>query len=205
MLDEIKMAEIKTAVIILAAGKSARLGRPKQNLEFQDRTLLQRAVETAQESGYRPVVVVLGAVTPQLLNKDIKIVHNEDWATGIASSIKVGINAIKDGPVTSALILLCDQPFVDAGLLNSMVKMKTDTQKAIIACSYNNTVGVPALFDRSLFDELLLLTGDEGAKKVIKDHAGLTGTIPFDPAGIDIDSEADYLRLISKVIIPPGA
>jgi len=118
-----------TVLIILAAGESRRLGHPKQNLLFQNKTLLQRAVETGLDSKCRPVIVVLGAnadlITPIVFTEGVRIIHNEDWEEGIASSIRIAINEVQqDNSINGALIMLCDQPFVDADLLNNMLQKK---------------------------------------------------------------------------------
>lgn len=189
-----------TAMIILAAGASTRLGRPKQNLLFQGQTLLQRCVGTAINTPCRPIILVLGA-NNQLIEKeglpgDIKIICNDGWNEGMASSIRAGINAIgNNDDIDSAIILLCDQPFVNAELIGSILAKHTETDKKIIACTYNNTIGVPALFHRSLFAGLSALQGHEGAKSIIKTHMKETVTITFDLAGIDIDTMADYEQL----------
>ena len=189
-----------TGLIILAAGESKRLGKPKQNLVFRDRTLLQIAVEAGIKSACKPIIVVLGANSDQI-NKDfqpekIKVVHNSYWEEGMASSIRSGISELKnDKNVDSAIIMLCDQPFVSAGLLNDLAAKQKETGEPIIACSYNNTIGVPVLFDRSLFDELLSLQGHQGAKNILKSYEGVIITIPFEMGGIDIDTSEDYDRL----------
>ena len=190
-----------TGLIILAAGESSRFGQPKQNLLFRNKTLLQHAIETGLHSGCKPVIVVLGAnsnlIDTQIADENFRVIYNEDWQEGIASSIRMGVKEIeKDNSINEALIMLCDQPFVDTGLINNILQKKTDAQAAIVACSYNNTIGVPALFDRSLFAELLLLTGNDGAQKIIKNHPRETATIPFDLGGVDIDTNADYQQLI---------
>ncbi len=188
-----------TALIILAAGESGRLGRPKQNLLFKGQTLLQRAVETAKKTECEPIIVVLGANADKIMPILGTItLYNKDWKEGMASSIRIAIQEIEgDNSIADVIIMLCDQPFVDAGLIDNILQKKNNTQSAIVACSYSNTIGVPALFDRSLFAELLSLSGNEGAKKVIKNHPGHTTIIPFEPAGVDIDTNADYQALIN--------
>ena len=98
------------------------------------------------------------------------------------------------------IILLCDQPFVSAELLDAMIDKQAETGKPIVACTYNGTIGVPVLFERALFAELLLLQGNEGAKKVLKNHIPDIALIPFEQGGIDIDTPADYdnLRKLSE-------
>ena len=189
-----------TGLIILAAGESKRLGKPKQNLLFRGKTLLQTAVDAGIESICDPIIIVLGANSDQI-NKDfrsekIKVVHNPDWEEGMASSIRSGIDELKkEIEVDSAIIMLCDQPFVNPGLLNRLISKQKETGKTIVASSYNDTTGVPVLFNRSFFHELLLLQGHQGAKNILKNHGDVTITIPFEMGGIDIDTLEDYERL----------
>jgi molybdenum cofactor cytidylyltransferase len=192
-----------TGLIILAAGESGRLGQPKQNLLFQNKTLLQRAIETGLNSKCRPVIVVLGAnagvINPAIQHETVTVIYNPDWNEGMTSSIRTGIKEIeKNKAIDSVLIMLCDQPFVDPVLINDMLRKQQETGKAIVACSYKDTVGVPVLFDRSLFAELLLLKGHEGAKNLLKDHPKDIVTIQFDKGNIDIDTMDDYQRLIDS-------
>jgi molybdenum cofactor cytidylyltransferase len=186
-----------TGVIILAAGGSSRLGQPKQNLLFRGKTLLQHAVETAQRSNGKPVFVVLGANAGQIAHTiDANIIFNKDWNEGMASAIRISIKELTKYPaVTSVILMLCDQPFVSAALLNALIVKQTETGKPIVACAYNGTLGVPVWFDRALFSELLLLQGLDGAKTVISAHPEEVATVTFEQGGIDIDTPADYERL----------
>ena len=186
-----------TGLIILAAGESNRLGRPKQNLLFQGQTLLQRAVGTALASACMPVIVVLGANADRIMPiANANTIYNNDWKEGMASSIRLAVRAItKDASVSTIIIMLCDQPFVSAELLNSMIKTQRQTGKSIVACTYNGTTGAPVLFTKAWFTELLLLQGQEGAKKIIKAHPGHVATIAFKQGGTDIDTQADYDNL----------
>src|SRR6185312_8828069 len=135
-----------TGIIILAAGESARLGQPKQNLIFRDKTLLQRAIETALVSVCKPVIVVLGAneevIRPTISQYPVNIIHNANWADGMASSIRTGIAELKNHPeITSAIFMVCDQPFVSTDLINKLVE--AGSQNNMAACKYNDAVGVP--------------------------------------------------------------
>src|ERR1700743_1804510 len=182
-----------TGAIILAAGESNRLGRPKQNLQFNGQTLLQHAVDSAQQSECKPVIVVLGAndnaITPP---GGGTVLYNKDWKEGMASSIRTAINGINnDLSVDKVIIMLCDQAFVSTALLNSLIDKQIETGKPIVASTYNDIIGVPALFDRTFFAELLLLKGHEGAKKILITHANEIATIPFEKGSIDIDTPDD--------------
>jgi molybdenum cofactor cytidylyltransferase len=191
-----------TGTIILAAGESRRMGQPKQNLVFHHKTLLDRAVEAALNSGCKPVIVVLGAnagLIDIITNEDVKLVHNSDWSEGMASSIRTGINELNTySDIDSVLVMLCDQPFVDAALVSAMQTRRQQTGKAIVACSYGNTIGVPALLSKALFPELLLLRGNEGAKHILKDRPQELTIMPFEKGIVDIDTREDYDRLINR-------
>src|SRR6201996_8810255 len=159
-----------TGIIILAAGSSSRLGQPKQNLIYEGQTLLQRAINTALATGCRPVVVVLGGnaetIKPTIADTPVATIYNDDWQEGMSSSIRVGINELKKSEIKidSLILMLCDQPHVDSKLLLQLIP--EDQPKAIVACAYSGTIGPPAFFDEFYFPELLLLNGNEGAKKL---------------------------------------
>ena len=145
------------AVIILAAGRSARLGSPKQLLSYRGKTLLQHTIDTALESQASPILVVLGsgkdAIKKELEQKQVFILENSSWESGMASSISCGITNLQElAPESKAVILMvCDQPFVNAKLLNNLITKHKDTRQSIVASSYANTLGTPALFHQSLF------------------------------------------------------
>jgi molybdenum cofactor cytidylyltransferase len=186
-----------TAAINLAAGESNRLGQPKQILIFKSQTLLERAIDSAQRSNCSTVIVVLGA-NAGLINPipGTSTLYNNHWQEGMATSIITGINEVNENPsIDKVIILLCDQPFLDADLLNLMIDKQSETGKPIVACHYNNTTGVPVLFDRSIFADLLLLKGAEGAKKILKNHTDQIATIPFERGSIDIDTPEDFEKL----------
>jgi|SRR6185437_1917464 len=187
-----------TGIIILAAGSSSRLGRPKQTLVYKGKTLLQRAIEAAAASVCKPLIVVLGAnhdlISPAITGEAAIIVQNADWDEGMASSIRAGILQLKDTPdIDSAILMLCDQPFVDATLLDQLVKKKS--AKGIVASAYDNTIGPPVLFDAAYFDELLLLKGQQGAKKLLMKYADDVVTVPFPKGSVDIDTMEDFEKI----------
>jgi len=189
------------AVIILAAGQSSRLGQPKQLLKYQGETLLQHAIDTAKQSSAKAIIIVLGSGIEQILNTintaGLHIIKNDDWQSGMASSISYGIKSVQGtDPVPDAVILMtCDQPFVSPGLLNELIAKQKETGKLIIASQYDDTIGIPALFHKSLFERLTALKGDSGAKKLIHQNKDDVVTIPFPEGGIDIDTLGDYETL----------
>ena len=189
-----------TGLIILAAGGSSRLGFPKQTLLFKGKTLLELAIEAGLNSKCRPVNVVLGAnfetIAKGIRGYNVPIIYNPDWATGMASSIRIGIGNLLEAD--GVVITLCDQPFVTHATINSLLYKQQETGKKVVASAYNGISGVPVLFKQSLFNELLLLQGQEGAKKILHNHPDDIATISFDKGSIDIDTLADYEELIKN-------
>lgn len=191
-------------LVLLAAGASVRLGRPKQLLTYNGQTLLNHSIHNALDSGAQPVVVVLGAHAQQLqekIKKDaVHLMVNANWQEGMASSIRCGVNyLLETAPSVEGLILMvCDQPYVTTSLLNELMEAHEKSGKQIIACSYENSFGPPAFFHQSLFDELLQLKGDIGARSVVRQHTDMVDVIPFPGGDVDVDTEADYERIKSK-------
>ena len=194
-----------TGLIILAAGASSRLGTPKQNLIYQGQTLLQRAIHTALTSACcEKIVVVLGAnegvIRPNIFDHQINITYNPNWQEGIASSIRLGITELQklEPNIKAAILMLCDQPFVDPLLIYQLTERKAENNNGIIACAYKDTLGVPALFDASYFPQLLMLQGKEGAKKLIKAFSHDVLPVAFPLGAIDIDTMDDYEGLSER-------
>jgi len=188
-------------VVILAAGSSSRLGRPKQLLPYKEKKLLQHSIDVALDAAVRTVVVVLGA-NFSIIKKEINvhsasIVINDNWQEGMASSIRCGVNALMEiNPVIDAAIfMVCDQPHVSAALLQNLLTKQKETQLPIVASMYANAVGIPALFHESLFNELLQLKGDVGAKKMMNKFPDLVATIPFPQGETDMDTIEDFQAL----------
>ncbi len=167
-------------------------------LEFQGKTLLRRAAETALRSGF-PTVAVLGANRQKLRNAiedlPLKVTFNKNWETGISSSIKAGLSAFSGEKLDAVIITLCDQPLVTTEVLHRLRDAFTETGKLIAASEYENTVGVPALFAREIFAELENLQADEGAKKIIKKNMNRTSLVAVPEAAFDVDTAQDFENL----------
>lgn len=191
-----------TGIIILAAGASSRFGSPKQNLIYQGKTLLQRAIQTALTCLHcEKVIVVLGAnegiIRSNIDDQLVHVIYNSNWQEGMGSSIKIGLTEmLRLAPhITSIILMLCDQPFVDSFLISQLMEKKEVNDCGIIACGYRDVLGAPALFDIKYFPELLSLEGTEGAKKIVEAHADDVFILPFPLGAIDIDTTADLERL----------
>ncbi|MEG4395443.1 nucleotidyltransferase family protein [Microcoleus sp. BROC3] len=194
----------KIGLIILAAGAATRMGRPKQLLSYQGRSLILHAVEVALASLCQPIIVVLGAyveqIKPELMPKAVQVVENSQWQEGMSSSIRAGISMLlkTNSKLDAVIISLADQPLVSPQIFNLLIQSYQETQKVIIASKYNETTGVPALFSNALFPELMELEGDKGAKELIQKYID-TGVILLIPeAAIDIDTPDDYKQLLLK-------
>ncbi|WP_339880251.1 nucleotidyltransferase family protein [uncultured Algoriphagus sp.] len=191
---------MKTGIIILAAGESSRLGYPKQIAKYKEKTLLQLAIDSANDANVDKRVLVLGAnrdeIKKTFLGASIPNIPNPHYQKGMSSSIKVGLEyMLKIDKPDQVIIMLCDQPFVDAKILNKLIATQKKESKGIIACSYSKTVGVPILFGSAYFKELMALTGDEGAKNIVLAHEDDLATVAFPKGKVDIDTEEDLRDL----------
>jgi molybdenum cofactor cytidylyltransferase len=195
--------ETKIAAVVLAAGSSSRLGKPKQLLAFEGTTFLRRTVNATMTAGCDPVVVVIGSkkkeIAAEVSTLPISLSVNETWERGMGTSIRAGLSTtLKITPDIDGLILLvCDQPLIGADVLRGLMARRTGTGKTIVAAQYGDTSGVPALFSRSIFDELLALPDESGAKHLIILDPKRVANYPFPEGEIDIDTTADYERFMA--------
>ncbi|MGH8093562.1 MAG: nucleotidyltransferase family protein [Chthoniobacterales bacterium] len=195
--------------VILAAGPSRRMGKPKQSLEFGGQSLLRRAASSALESGCRPVVVVTGANAPasreSLHGLDLHEVENRQWESGLGSSVRVGIEAVVrlNLQITAVVLMVCDQPFVTREIITGLVTAYREAGCSIVASRYGGSYGVPALFSSSHFGELGTLESSAGARQIIQKHLATVQFLPFPEGEIDVDTPDDFARLQSMSY--PGA
>jgi molybdenum cofactor cytidylyltransferase len=189
--------------IILAAGSSSRLGRPKQLLPLGDRPVLAHTLANALASSLDGVIVVLGhaadTIRAQIDFGPARVVLNERYAEGQSTSLHVGVATLP--PETAAAIfILGDQPLIGPAVLDALIAAYRDTAAPIVQPNYDGQRGNPVLIARALFPELLTVTGDQGARNVLRAHAAdirvvpIPGTTPTD----DLDTEEDYHRLLAR-------
>lgn len=171
-----------TAAVVLAAGASTRLGEPKQLITIGSETLLERAIRSAREAGCAPIVVVLGANSELIRGgcdlSDVTVILNEAWEEGMASSIRAGVVAVHD--TDGVVLMTCDQPAVTADHLRALT-----VSGEVTASAYAARRGVPAYFPASSFPTLIQLTGDAGARELLR-HAATVGL-----AGGELDVDTD--------------
>ncbi|HEX5875754.1 MAG TPA: nucleotidyltransferase family protein [Pyrinomonadaceae bacterium] len=193
----------RVGAVILAAGSSSRMGRPKQTLQFQGTSLLRRVAIAALDATCRPVVVVTGADAElsrrELDQLEVREAFNPDWETGMGSSVRVGIEGLIsiDPDVAATVLLLCDQPHVTSDVVANLLAAHHTTGRPVIASAYGESFGVPALFSRTLFTELTQLAGSSGAKEIIKRHASAVHFLPFPDGEVDVDTPNDFSSLVA--------
>ena len=178
---------MSAAAIVLAAGASRRLGRPKQNIVLAGETLLHRTVRVAQDAGFSPIIVVTreGSEYPELASSNaLVIVTNQNADEGIASSIRCGLSEALRRSVPGAVILTCDQPALRAAHLRTLI----EDPLRVTASAYGGSVGVPAYFPVAIFSQLLQLRGDTGARSLLK----AAYAVAAEELNLDIDTEQDF-------------
>jgi molybdenum cofactor cytidylyltransferase len=189
------------AAIVLAAGLSRRMGRPKLLLPVEGRPVLRITVEGVLATGVEPVVVVTGTEHRELVDAlaglPVVLVHNPSPEAGQASSIRIGVRALPR-ETEAVLIALGDQPFVPSRVIGALLAALRKTGKAIVAPRYRDGRGNPVLFGRETFAELLEVSGDQGARSVVERDASRVALVDFDlPMPQDVDTPEDYRRLRS--------
>ena len=192
-------------LIILAAGSSSRMGKPKQLLPWKGRTLLRHAAETALATSLRPILVVLGLESEicqnELVGLEIVSVINPRWSDGMGTSVAAGIAALKkQAPdATGALLILVDQPDVTSEFLESMAVHWSNGKVPIAATKYPHGGGVPAIFSSSYFAELRALNEDRGARQII--YRGASSVVLLQPPMefADLDTPAHYKTRINEM------
>ncbi|NVO86215.1 nucleotidyltransferase family protein [Hymenobacter terrestris] len=192
------------AILLLAAGSSSRLGRPKQLLMYQGQTLLRRAAETAVAAAAGvPVVVVTGAqheaLLPELTGLPVQVVRCPDWAVGMGASIRCGLHLLESLEVafTPVTVMLCDQPHVTPALLGQLAETHAASGRPIVASQYGDTLGVPVLFGAEALPLLRQLPDSAGAGQLLRQHPALVAAVPFPAGAIDVDTEAQYAALLA--------
>jgi len=184
-------------IVILAAGSSTRLGRPKQLISTKGVTLLEHTISCCQILA-RSIHVVSGAMREKVeeiaLQNGANVIFNPDFKLGIGYSIAAGINNVGDH-VDGIIIVLVDQPFLTEEVMQNIVRKAIENPDTIITCTYREGSGPPAFFPRKYFCELSKLNGDEGAKTIIKKHLIEVLHIPCYKGDIDVDVVDDLQAL----------
>lgn len=182
------------------------MGQAKQLLKINDRTLIQRTVETVLKADFETIAIVLGAnkelLIPEIIQYPILIIENENYKEGIGTSIAKGTEEILklDRELDAVIILLCDQVLLYEELLMEIKQLFLERTQTIIASEYADSLGVPALFGKEFFKDLKNLKGDEGAKKIILKNLDSVGKINFPEGEVDLDTWDQYQAFLKTGI-----
>jgi molybdenum cofactor cytidylyltransferase len=200
----LKQVKSNIGIVLLAAGSSSRMGRSKQLLIVNDKSLLSIATGAAASSKASRTVVVLAAneeahhITVSKFPVDIIV--NVFSQKGMGSSLKEGLNFLlkKDPAIGAVIILVCDQPMISSAHIDKIIDKYLQSGNPIIASKYDNTTGVPVLFDKSYFEKLLSLQDDQGAKKIVQENPADMDVVDFPGGEIDLDTIEEYNRFIKS-------
>lgn len=192
----------RVAGVILAAGSSSRMGRNKLLLDLGGETVVRRAVRNAIDAGLDPAVVVLGheadRVKAELVGLSCRSVVNPHHAEGVCTSLQLGIREV-EADAHALVVILADMPFVTAAMIRALVERRHETGAPLVISQYGDARGgdpvdaPPILYDRSLFAELLSMTGERCAKRVVRKHRGEASILCWPEEALrDIDVAEDY-------------
>ncbi|GMO00886.1 NTP transferase domain-containing protein [Parageobacillus thermoglucosidasius] len=189
--------------IILASGCSTRMGRPKLLLPYKGKSIIRHVIDESMKSRLSGVVAVINPKIAGLRNEVSssgvsKLVLNEQAAQGMSTSLKAGLMNLP--PTAAAVVLLGDQPLVTSNDIDAVIRCyEANEGTAIVQASYQSKRGHPVLFDCSMFPHLFHVTGDEGARSVLKTFANQIRFARIDkPFPDDIDTPEDYEQLLRK-------
>lgn len=190
---------MRTAGVVLAAGASRRMGRPKQLLPLGGGTLLDAVLGAVRSASLDEVVLVLGAEAERILaavdTRGVRVVIAAEHAEGMGASLRTGVAAL--GPdIERVAILLGDQPRVDATLIDALLARHQESGRPAAAVSAGGVLQPPVVADRRLWPELLTARGDVGLRGVLRAIPGGVATLSVEGAAVDVDTPDDYRRLL---------
>lgn len=202
----------RIGAIVLAAGLSRRMGCAKQFLPLQGKPLFRHAVERAVANDLSPILLIGGEHSERFreLTRDlpqVEVLENREYATGMASSLRVGMKAL-GGRVDAVLVFLGDQPHVPDEVVQTLIRIYEENRAEgvrIVRPIYEDTPGHPVLFDASLLEVFSHVTGDQGGKDLIaKEYKAYLKKVRFDCAdwNLDVDTPDDYRRVVAQVVSP---
>lgn len=201
------MAPQKICVAVLAGGASCRMGKPKLLLPFNQTTLLDHALDTALQCSAHEACLITGAYHNAMSdhlahtrneNLPFSIIHNPHWQKGQSTSVKTAADHALQHGCSALLILVADQPFVTASHLNALIAAYHQNNALSYIASNGQRQGNPCLFDKRIFDALLTLEGDEGARALFRNRPDIRPhKTHFDEPYLfeDVDTPDDLTRI----------
>ena len=196
------MPEIKppaVTAIVLAAGMSTRMGAIKQLLHIGGKTLLENVLDNLGRTQVKDIIVVLGSSAEEIRQRvpleNVRVIINEAYRKGMGTSLRMGLSAINPEAV-AALVVLADQPFVRPDTIDHLIEQYRRQRPEIAIPMYRGFRGNPVLLDRSVFPELMSLTGDIGCRAIFGSHTDNLLKVPVEDIGVllDVDTRADLDR-----------
>jgi molybdenum cofactor cytidylyltransferase len=196
---------MNVGAVILAAGESRRMGFPKQTLPVFGTTMIKHLVHQVFDTACYPITVVLGAhkdkIVPQLKDMPINIIDNPAWKDGMSSSIKMGLvgSYLMTKAIDGLLIMASDMPHITSQTIKEMIKLAIEhPEKSIVAARYKGINGIPVLFRRSRFEDILNLQKGDQAKSILKNYPDQILSYDFELGQIDLDTKEDYFKFIQN-------
>lgn len=209
----------RVSAVILAAGGSTRMrGEPKQLLPWGKSTLIRNALDVVRASRVSEVVVVTGnragdveqelaiGDPPKASGVPVRIVYNPDWATGRASSVRAGIQAVNDRS-TAAIFINADQPFLSADVIDSILQTFFTTGATIVVPTFDGVMASPVLFAREMYAELCSLHGEHGGRDMLQKYSKVLTTVAVADgrAAIDVDTPEEYQTAFGRLLANESA
>lgn len=192
-------------VVILAAGESKRMGVPKQILPIFGVPMLKYFVDEVLDTEAHPVTVVVGAnktkIVPLLENIPIGIIDNPEWQKGMGSSIKMGLvgSYLITKGFDGLIFMTSDMPFVNSAMINKLIETAREfPEKTIIASKYSGTLGIPVLYKKERFEDILDMKAEHGAKQFFNKYPEEIVTVDFDLGAVDLDTKEDYYNFLQS-------
>ena len=204
--------QIKTAGIILAAGASVRFGQPKQLIKLRDKYLIEWVLDAALNSRLQTVVLVLGhehrailrALGTKADHPGLNVVINPNHHDGQSTSLKAGLTCVRQA-FSSVMYLLADQPMINSDAIDRMLDQFHNSDKDICVPVFEGRRGTPTIFKQSIYEEIMMIDGDIGARNIIAKKAErvLYAKIKDPKCFFDIDSKEDLEKLLDLLPCPP--